>query len=124
MYLLDTNALITILKDLKSWKNMENLFTTVLNVIEFPIATRLENITILFPLPESYIKGIEYSTKLRKNGTPIATIDIMIGVLAVEHGLTLVTDDKDFTALQKIESKLITQKTSEFIDMLSKEQSE
>ncbi|MBN2156216.1 MAG: PIN domain-containing protein [Candidatus Lokiarchaeota archaeon] len=118
MYLLDTNAMIVLHEDLKSWKNEENLFTTILNVIEFPIALRMDVLTILFPLPESYIKGIEYSTNLRKKGTPIATIDIMIGVLAVEHGLTLVTDDKDFTALQKIESKLNICNTSKFIDSL------
>jgi predicted nucleic acid-binding protein len=121
MYLLDTNAMISLYKDLKSWKNEENLFTTILNIIEFPIASQLDSLTILFPLPESYIKGIEYSTTLRQEGIPIATIDIMIGVLAVEHRLTLVTDDKDFGNLQKIEPELLISNSSKFIDeVLSK----
>ena len=116
MYLLDTNALIALHKDLKSCKNEENLFTTVLNVIEFPIATQLDCLTILFPLPGSYIKGIEHSTTLRKKGIPMATIDIMIGVLAVEHRLVMITDDKDFENLQKIEPELITSNSTKFID--------
>ena len=117
MPLLDTNALIAVYKTKNKKEKTEKLFTTVLNVIEFPIASQNDNLIILFPSPESYLKAIEYSSLLRNVGTPIAAIDIMIGVLALEHDLTIVTDDKDFSLLSKIEPKLLTINVSAFLEI-------
>lgn len=116
MHLLDTNALIAVYKTKNKKKKTEKLFTTVLNVIEFPIASQNDKLTILFASPESYLKAIEYSSLLRSVGTPIAAIDIMIGVLALEHDLTVVTDNKDFSLLSKIAPKLHTMNVSAFFE--------
>ena len=117
MHLLDTNALIAVFKNMDLLEKTKDLYTTVLNIIEFPIASQMKKLTVLFPSPESYLKAIEYSALLRQAGTPIAAIDIMIAVLALEHKLTVVTDDNDFDALTKVEPNLLTKKVGAFLDL-------
>ncbi|NVM03549.1 MAG: type II toxin-antitoxin system VapC family toxin [Candidatus Helarchaeota archaeon] len=97
MWLLDTNALITCHK----FSNMKLIkkkytFTTIFCIMEFPIAAKYKEILVYYPSAINYREGLKYAIKLRKNGIPIPAIDILIGTIAVDKNIHLVTDDVHF----------------------------
>jgi tRNA(fMet)-specific endonuclease VapC len=102
----DTNALIHLIKRAGgSWAN-QNIMTTILTVIDYPPATFKESVSFIQPTVKTYEKAIEYSSKLRVNGTPIPAIDILIAAIVVEHDAILVSDDAHFDEICKFEPEL------------------
>ena len=60
-------------------------------------------VTVLTPtLKTTELYGQIYAT-LRRSGKPIGTNDIWIAALALEHNLPLLTTDKDFRCVPKLE---------------------
>lgn len=106
MWLLDTNTLIECNK-LKIRPFEEGItFTTILSLIEFPIASNYEKISVIYPSSIHYEQSFKNAVLLRENGTPIPTIDILIGTITVEKNLILVSNDLHFESLQKVEPRL------------------
>lgn len=106
MWLLDTNVLIECYK-LKTRPFKEGLtFTTIISLIEFPIASKYDNISVIYPSPIHYEQSFRYAVLLREKGTPIPTLDILIGTITVDKNLILVSNDIHFKSLQKIEPRL------------------
>ena len=106
MWLLDTTILIECYK-LKTRPFKEGLtFTTILSLIEFPIASKYDEIWVIYPSSMHYDQSFKNAVLLREVGTPIPTIDILIGTITVEKNLILVSNDTHFKSLQKIEPRL------------------
>ncbi len=107
MWLLDTNALIVCIK--KRNKDLFKLnysYTTIFSLIEYPIAINQVSLTYFYPNFNTYNKSIEYTSKLRKIGTPIPAIDILIGSITLEQNMNLVSNDKHFTLFLNVEPQL------------------
>ena len=102
----DTNALIHFFKQVGGTEPYLDLITTILTAIEYPPATCNDHVTFVQPTVETYKKAIEFSTKLRTNGTPIPAIDILIAAIVVENDATLVSDDAHFDEICSFEPKL------------------
>lgn len=106
MWLLDTNVLIECNK-LKTRAFKEGLtFTTIFSLIEFPIASKYDEISVIYPSSIHYEQSFKNALLLREKGTPIPTVDILIGTITVEKNLILVSSDIHFESLQKIEPRL------------------
>ena len=106
MWLLDTNVLIQCKKLKKTPFKEGNTFTTILSLIEFPIAIKYSEISIIFPSSIHYEQAFKYALLLREKGTPIPTIDILIGTISVDKNLILVSDDSHFKYFQEVEPRL------------------
>jgi predicted nucleic acid-binding protein len=106
MWLFDTNVLIKCNK-LKMKPFKEGLtFTTILSLIEFPIASKYDEISVIYPSTIHYEQAFKNAILLREKGTPMPTIDILIGTITVEKNLILVSDDSHFENLQEVEPRL------------------
>ncbi len=106
MWLLDTDVLIQCNK-LKIRPFKEGLaFTTILSLIEFPIASKYDEISVIYPSTIHYEQAFKNAILLREKGTPMPTIDILIGTITVEKNLILVSDDSHFEYLQEVEPRL------------------
>nr|MDO8114909.1 hypothetical protein [Candidatus Sigynarchaeota archaeon] len=105
--MLDTNALIHWEKELRQEPTREPIcITTIFSMVEYPEALKYPEITLLYPSIATYDKSIKYAAKLRKVGTMIPAIDVLIGTLAVERKVKLVTDDGHFASFHSIEPGL------------------
>jgi len=78
--------------------------TTIFSVIEHPPA--LSKCDVLIPHQEDYNLALEISARLRKAGTPVAAVDILISSIVINRDLILNTADKDFKRIQKVDSRL------------------
>jgi len=106
MWLIDTNVLIQCSKlKIRPFKE-GNTFTTILSLIEFPIASKYDEISVIYPSSIHYEQGFRNALLLREKGTPIPTIDILIGTITVDKNLILVSDDSHFEYLQEVEPRL------------------
>jgi len=106
MWLLDTNVLIQCNKSkIKPFKK-GNTFTTILSLIEFPIALKYKEISVIYPSSTHYEQGFKNALLLREKGTPIPTVDILIGTITVDKNLILVSDDSHYKHLQEVEPRL------------------
>ena len=76
---------------------------SVFTVIEHPPS--IDKFEILFPEDVDYIKAIEISEKLRKKGTPIGAVNIMIAAMLINRGARLIAKDKDFEYIKEIYSE-------------------
>ena len=115
MWLLDTNTLIECDKSkIRPFK--EGLtFTTILSLIEFPIASKYDEISVIYPSSFHFEQSFKNAVLLREKGTHIPTIDILIGTITVEKNLILVSNDIHFESLQKIEPRLKIINTEAYI---------
>ena len=106
MWLLDTNVLIEFnkLRD-KPFKEGYT-FTTILSLIEFPIASKFDKISVIFPSAVHYEQSFKNAILLREKGLPIPAIDILIGTITKEKKLILVSNDIHFGSLQIIDPRL------------------
>ena len=99
----DTNELIDFHR--KGKLNL-NGFTTVFNLVEFPKATELEQLTLIYPDLEDYEESIEISSALLQRGTPLPAIDILVAAICIRRNLTLSTKDSHFTAIKSVRKNL------------------
>ncbi len=106
MWLLDTNILIKCNKLRPRPFKKDLTFTTILSIIEYPFASKFEEMSIIYPTLLHYGQALKYALLLRKNGTPIPVIDILIGVITVEKNMILVSEDSHFDDLQAVEPRL------------------
>jgi len=79
-------------------------YVSILTVVEYPPAIRFAK-TVLYPEKRDYIKAIEWQTKLRRQGSPVSAVDLIIAAQAYNHNLTLVTLDKHFITIKNLVAK-------------------
>ena len=115
MWLLDTNVLIQCNKLKDRPFKVGLTFTTIFSLIEFPIASKYDKISIIYPSAIHYEQGFKNALLLRKKGTPIPTVDILIGTITVEKNLILVSDDSHFNYFQGVEPRLKIIQPDEYI---------
>ena len=120
MWLLDTNILIHCNKlKIKPFRK-DFTFTTIFSLIEFPIASKYTEISIVNPTSLHYNLSLKYALMLRKKGTPIPAIDIITGAIAVEKNFYLVSEDSDFRYFQDVEPRLKIISLDNYIDNIQK----
>ncbi|ASJ08368.1 PIN domain-containing protein [Thermococcus siculi] len=100
--LYDTNVLIDTVKNKNS---LEDGYTTVLNLIEYPKGALLD-LNLLIPTVKEYALAVELSEKLVKEGTPVPAVDIVLAAVSMFRGLTLVTKDRHFERIKKVAPEL------------------
>ncbi len=91
MEVLDTNLLIEGRRGL----------TTILNVIEYPPASKGSR--LLFPKREDFLKSIEIMVKLREIGKPVPAMDVIIAAMCMRRDLKLLTKDRHFLFVKEVE---------------------
>lgn len=91
--LLDTNILI----------NGKYGLTTILNIIEHPIA--IEKCEIIWPDKIDFNLAIDLALRLRLAGTPLGCVDILISSICINRDLILKTKDQGFRYIKNIEDK-------------------
>ena len=102
----DTNALINIFKSSKM-DEVDYLITSIFNVIEFPPILKFgSKLVIIYPTKDEYLLALEMMIRLRKIGKPVGIIDLMLAAIAVQRGLVVVSNDKDFETIKEIEPRL------------------
>ena len=106
MWLLDTNVLIQCSRSKIRPLKKGITFTTILSLIEFPIAVKYKEILVIYPSSKHYERAFKNALLLREKGTPIPTVDILIGTITVDKNLILVSDDSHFKDLQEVEPRL------------------
>jgi hypothetical protein len=80
--------------------------TTIFSIIEFPLASEYENLLVIYPTPIHYEKTISNAVILRKKGSPLPAIDLLIATIATEKDLILVSEDTHFDLFQEFYPKL------------------
>jgi len=106
MWLLDTNVLIKFNRMDKKPLKEGFSFATIFSIIEFPSAFSYTNLSVIYPSYEHYEKAFANDVLLRERGIPIPAIDILIGTIAIDKNLILVSDDSHFNFIKKMNSDL------------------
>ena len=66
------------------------------------IIQHFKALPILIPDREDHIQAAELRNKCRRKGVQVGTIDVLLVQLCIQHNLTMLTTDKDFTNISKI----------------------
>ena len=118
-WLLDTNALIKchLLSKKKVFKENKSM-TTIFSLLEFPLATRHEELSIIYPTQETFQNAMKIALKLRKKGTPVPTIDLLIATMALEREFCLVSDDAHMNLIEDVEPSLKIVNTEKYLNKI------
>ena len=89
---------------------LTRIATSVLNFIEYPPILELKDrLLIFYPTKEDYELALKIMIKLRKVGKPVNVVDVILASIAINRGLVVVTDDKDFEQIGAVEERLRVQ---------------
>ena len=66
------------------------------------IVERFRALPLIVPDRDDHIDAAGLRTKCRRRGIQAGTIDVLLAQLCVRHDLTLLTTDRDFTAISRI----------------------
>lgn len=61
---------------------------------------------VVYPTKEDYEVALKIMVKLRKIGKPVNVVDIILASIAINHNMIVVTNDRDFELIKKVEDKL------------------
>ncbi|MBB5252501.1 PIN domain-containing protein [Sulfurisphaera ohwakuensis] len=61
---------------------------------------------VVYPTKEDYEFALKIMVKLRKIGNPVNVVDIILASIAINHNMIVVTNDRDFELIKKVEDKL------------------
>jgi predicted nucleic acid-binding protein len=106
MWLLDTNSMIKIPKEVRDSFSEEKIKSSYVTVLEHPIEHKYEKIEIIYPDDEIWLYCLKLAIRLRKNGTPIPISDLIIASTAIICNLILISDDHHFQLIQQVELAL------------------
>jgi predicted nucleic acid-binding protein len=65
------------------------------------ILERFTALPLLVPDRRDHVDAAELRNKCGRGGTQIGTIDALLAQLCLRHGLTMLTDEKDFRAIAR-----------------------
>ncbi len=74
-------------------------YVSILTVVEYPPVVRYAR-TILYPEKRDYALAVKWQVELRKRGSPIPAVDLVIAAQAYNRSLALVTLDRHFQVLR------------------------
>lgn len=95
--LYDTSTVIRIVA--KNRRKVQG-YISILTVIEYPPALSYAS-RILYPEKKDYHLAVRWQTLLRRKGSLISAVDLIIAAQAYNRGLTLITQDKHFELLKR-----------------------
>ncbi|ALL01998.1 putative nucleic acid-binding protein [Pyrodictium delaneyi] len=75
-------------------------YISVLTAVEYPPAVP-RVLGILYPTKQDYRLAIAWQARLRKLGTPMPAVDLVIAAQAYNNGMELVALDKHFKLLKE-----------------------
>jgi len=78
--------------------------TTVLNIIEYPKSLKWVT-KVIYPDKKDLDKAIQLMRKLLQIGKPVSAIDVIIGSICINREFELLTKDKDFVHIKKVEPR-------------------
>ncbi len=70
------------------------------------IAGQFSALPCLMPDRDDHAQAALLHTRCRQRGVQVGTIDALIAQLCIRHQLTLLTTDRDFAAIARLEPKL------------------
>jgi len=78
---------------------------TALTVVEYPPAAA-HALRVIYPSRRDYELAAYLQALLRRRGSPLPAVDLVIAAVAVNRGMLLVTLDKHFQRIEEIEPRL------------------
>jgi len=118
MWLLDTNAIIKLPKQIRDKFTEEQVKCSYITTLEHPLAHKYANVEIIFPDEKIWVLCLQMAIRLRNIGQIIPIPDLIIGATAITYNLTLVSDDRHFQTMQKVNLALTTISQQEFRKLL------
>lgn len=102
--ILDTSVIIEKVKNREVIK--ENI--TSVSLIEYPPIKDYEKFRgrVFFFNEEDQVQAVLLQVKLREIGSPMSAGDLLIAAVCVNRNEALLTKDKDFLVIQKVEPRL------------------
>ncbi len=76
-------------------------YVSALTVVEYPPVLRFVD-EVLYPRKKDYLLATKWQTELRRIGTPLPAVDLVIAAQAYNEDLVLVTLDKHFKLLKQL----------------------
>ena len=102
MWLLDTNAIIKLPKQIRDKFTEEQVKCSNITTLEHPLAHKYTNMEIIFPDEQIWALCLQMAIRLRNIGQIIPIPDLIIASTAITYDLTLVSDDQHFRTVQKV----------------------
>ena len=101
--ILDTSVILERVRDGEEIN--ENI--TSISLIEYPPVKDYEKFRgrIFFVGEEDQVRAVLLQVKLREIGSPMSMGDLLIAAICINRGEALLTKDKDFLVIQKIEPR-------------------
>ena len=78
---------------------------TIFTVIEYPPSIKYTS-EIIYPTKRDYAQAIKWQIVLRKHGSSLPAIDLLIAAIAFNRSMELVTLDNHFKVIKQIEPQL------------------
>lgn len=78
---------------------------TIFTVVEYPPSLKYVP-EVIYPTKRDYALAIKWQVMLRKRGSPLPAVDLLIAAIAFNRGMELVTLDKHFEAVKQVEPQL------------------
>lgn len=76
-------------------------------MIEYPPILDLgRKVLVVYPTKEDYDLALRIMIGLRKIGWSVNVVDVMLASIAINRDMVVVTNDKDFEFIKKIEERL------------------
>ena len=102
--LFDTSAVI----DLVVRRGVNSIpgFVSALTVVEYPPAL-LYIEKIIYPTKDDYALAIKWQQELRRKGTPLPAVDLIIAATAYNRSLIIVTRDRHFETLKSVQGDIL-----------------
>ena len=82
-------------------------YVSILTVIEYPPVLRHAT-EVLYPRKRDYLLAAKWQVELRRRGSPLPAVDLVIAAQAYNEGLALVTLDKHFKTLRQLVAPNLT----------------
>jgi len=76
-----------------------------LTVVEYPPAAAYA-VRVIYPRRVDYEHAAFLQALLRRRGSPVPAVDLVIAAVAVNRGMKLVTLDKHFRVIEEVEPRL------------------
>ncbi len=102
--LFDTSAVIDLVANKRA--NVIPGFISVLTIVEYPPALLYAE-KIVYPTKDDYALAIRWQQALRRRGSPLPAVDLIIAATAYNRSLIVVTKDKHFEKLRNIQEDLL-----------------
>ncbi len=102
--LFDTSAVIDLVINKRA--SIIPGFVSVLTVVEYPPALLYAE-KIVYPTKDDYALAIKWQQALRRRGSTLPAVDLIIAATAYNRSLIIVTRDRHFEKLREVQEDLL-----------------